>query len=56
MLTTLGEADRERRKNEALANEIFGRGRKSAQGANEPKGRKLGIGPSLASRVGVTKV
>ncbi|OCL03804.1 hypothetical protein AOQ84DRAFT_381250 [Glonium stellatum] len=51
------QADRKRRKNEALANEIFGKGRKaSAPGAGVPNIRKnTGSAPSLASRMGVTK-
>ncbi|MCJ1383403.1 hypothetical protein MMC17_006517 [Xylographa soralifera] len=47
------QADRLRRKNEALANEIFGKGRRASTPATTGK-RKPGI-PSLASRVGVTK-
>lgn len=46
--------DRTRRKNEALADDIFNRGRRqSAPGAAF---RKPGTGPSLASRVGISKV
>ena len=48
------EADRLRRKNEELANEIFGRGRKEKTG--QSVSRKPGTGPSLASRVGIAKV
>ena len=44
--------DRQRKKNEALAEEIFGRGRKSATGNNVRKPPA----PSLASRVGIAKV
>lgn len=48
-------SDRTRRKNEALANDIFSRGRRqSAPGAAAL--RKPGTGPSLASRVGISKV
>ncbi|MCJ1281300.1 hypothetical protein MMC26_000618 [Xylographa opegraphella] len=47
------QADRLRRKNEALANEIFGKGRRASTPATTGK-RKPGM-PSLASRVGVTK-
>lgn len=47
--------DRLRRKNEALANEILGKGRKASNSAGVGK-RKAGAGASLASRVGVTKV
>ncbi|MCJ1390500.1 hypothetical protein MMC18_003360 [Xylographa bjoerkii] len=49
------QADRLRRKNEALANEIFGKGRRASTPATTGK-RKPGTGASLASRVGVTKV
>jgi hypothetical protein len=44
--------------NEALANEIFGKGRKAnAPGAGVPNIRKnTTSAPSLASRMGVTKV
>ncbi|RFU35850.1 hypothetical protein B7463_g499, partial [Scytalidium lignicola] len=49
-------ADRQRRKNEALAQEIFGKGRRSsASGAGMLNNRKPGAGPSLASRVGIAK-
>ncbi|MCJ1321904.1 hypothetical protein MMC15_007249 [Xylographa vitiligo] len=48
------QADRLRRKNEALANEIFGKGRRASTPATTGK-RKPGI-PSLASRVGITKL
>ncbi|MCJ1243278.1 hypothetical protein MMC30_000475 [Trapelia coarctata] len=48
------QADRLRRKNEALANEIFGKGRRASTPTIGGK-RKPGTGPSLASRVGVTK-
>jgi len=47
-------ADRERRKNESLAAEIFGKGRRQSAGPGL-NNRKPGTGPSLASRVGVTK-
>ncbi|RQM06469.1 hypothetical protein DH86_00002317, partial [Scytalidium sp. 3C] len=48
--------DRQRRKNEALAQEIFSRGRRSsAPGAGVLNSRKPGAGPSLASRVGIAK-
>lgn len=46
--------DRLRRKNEELANEIFGRGRKEKSSGNGM--RNFGSGPSLASRVGIAKV
>lgn len=47
---------RERKKNENLAAQIFGRGGKGRR-ASAPVGEiKPGSGPSLASRVGVTKV
>ncbi|KFX99404.1 hypothetical protein O988_03883 [Pseudogymnoascus sp. VKM F-3808] len=47
------QTDRTRRKNEALADDIFNRGRRqSAPGAAL---RKPGTGPSLASRVGISK-
>ena len=51
----LSSADRLRRKNEALANEIFGKRRRASTPTPGGK-RKPGTGPSLASRVGVTKV
>ncbi|KFY91840.1 hypothetical protein V498_05296 [Pseudogymnoascus sp. VKM F-4517 (FW-2822)] len=48
------QTDRTRRKNEALADDIFNRGRRqSAPGA--AAFRKPGTGPSLASRVGISK-
>ncbi|RDW70083.1 hypothetical protein BP5796_08480 [Coleophoma crateriformis] len=48
--------DRQRRKNEALAQEIFGKGRRSsAPGAGMINNRKPGTGPSLASRIGIQK-
>ena len=49
-----GPLDRLRRKNEELANEIFGRGRKEKSSGNGM--RSFGSGPSLASRVGIAKV
>lgn len=49
------KADREKRKNETLAKEIFGRNRRQSAPAAGPAARKAGTGPSLASRVGVTK-
>lgn len=51
-------ADRQRRKNEALAKEVFGKGRRSsAPGAGAGMGsRKPNAVPSLASRIGVAKV
>ena len=48
------QTDRQRRKNEELAKEIFGRNRKAKTEQNGS--RKLGNGPSLASRVGIAKV
>ena len=46
---------RQRKKNEALANEIFGKGRRASTPA--VGGRFIpGTGRSLASRVGITKV
>jgi len=47
-------ADRQRRKNEALANEIFSKNRRQSAPAGGAK-IKHGTGPSLASRVGVAK-
>lgn len=51
------KTDRERKKNEALAQKVFGKGRRnSAPGAAASGGnRRAGAGPSLASRVGVQK-
>ncbi|KAI9844784.1 MAG: hypothetical protein M1838_002040 [Thelocarpon superellum] len=49
------KADRQRRKHEALASEIFGKGRRaSAPGSGVGK-RKVAALPTLASRVGITK-
>lgn len=48
--------DRQRRKNESLAQEIFGRGRRASGPAAGQGPRKPGTGPSLASRVGIAKV
>ncbi|MCJ1339158.1 hypothetical protein MMC09_004447 [Bachmanniomyces sp. S44760] len=48
------KADRERRKHEALAKEIFGKSRRASTPASAGT-RKPGSGPSLASRVGITK-
>lgn len=45
-------ADRQRRKNEALAQEIFGKGRRSSAPGVGNANRKPGTGPSLASRIG----
>lgn len=45
---------RQRKEAQELANDIFGRGRKEKLQQNGP--RKNGIGPSLASRVGISKV
>lgn len=47
------QADRQRRRNEALAQEIFGKPRRVSTPANGL--RKPGSGPSLASRVGIAK-
>lgn len=46
--------DRQRRKNEALANEIFGRGRKSKPPSIE--NRKFNTRSTFANRAGVVKV
>jgi hypothetical protein len=48
--------DRQRRKNEALAQEIFSKNRRSSAPGAGLNNRKPGTGPSLASRVGVAKV
>lgn len=49
--------DRERKKNEALAAKVFGKGRRnSAPGAAASVNRRGGGGQSLASRVGIQKV
>lgn len=48
-------ADRQRRKNQALATEVFGKKRRSSAPGAGTNIRKPGMGPSLASRVGVTK-
>ncbi|KFY34592.1 hypothetical protein V494_06635 [Pseudogymnoascus sp. VKM F-4513 (FW-928)] len=47
------QTDRTRRKNEALADDIFNRGRRQSAPGAVP--RKPGTGPSLASRVGISK-
>ncbi|ETN37066.1 uncharacterized protein HMPREF1541_08056 [Cyphellophora europaea CBS 101466] len=49
------QADRARRKNEQLAQEIFGRNRGNKRGSNK-NDRSASNSPSLASRVGVGKV
>lgn len=46
--------DRQRRKNEALAQQIFGKNRRASTPSDGV--RKAGTGPSLASRVGIVKV
>ncbi|PMD43652.1 hypothetical protein L207DRAFT_542824 [Hyaloscypha variabilis F] len=52
-LNAMINADRARRKHEAIAAEIFGRGRRSsAPGAAAASTRKTGPAPSLASRIG----
>jgi hypothetical protein len=56
MSLTRLSTDRQRRKNEALAEEIFGRGRRASGPAAGSGPRKPGTGPSLASRVGISKV
>ena len=48
--------DRQRRKNEALAKEIFGKAKYRRASAPGNGSRKASTGPSLASRVGVNKV
>lgn len=48
--------DRQRRKNEALANEILGKGRRASAPGSGLGNRKQPSGPSLASRIGVAKV
>lgn len=50
----LRATDRQRRKNEALAQQIFGKNRRASTPSNGV--RKPGTGQSLASRVGITKV
>ncbi|KAK2759380.1 hypothetical protein FQN54_002858 [Arachnomyces sp. PD_36] len=49
------QADRQRRKHEALANEILGKGGKSGASGSGFGGKKPPTGPSLASRIGVVK-
>lgn len=49
-------ADRQRRKNEALAEEIFTKNRRSSAPGSGITNRKPGTGPSLASRIGISKV
>jgi hypothetical protein len=48
--------ERQRRKNEALAQEIFSKNRRSSAPGAGLNNRKPGTGPSLASRVGIAKV
>ena len=48
--------DRQRRKNEALAQEVFSKGRRSSAPGAGMNNRKPGTGPSLASRIGVAGV
>lgn len=50
--------DRQRRQSQALAQEIFGRGRRQSAPGGGGNNRKSGAGafPSLASRVGIAKV
>jgi hypothetical protein len=48
--------DRQRRKNEALAEEIFSKNRRSSAPGSGINNRKPGSGPSLASRIGISKV
>ncbi len=48
--------DRERRQNQDLAQQIFSKDRRASGPGGGPGQRKPGSGPSLASRVGVTKV
>lgn len=52
---TIINANRQRRKHEALAQEIFSKGRRSSAPGAGVSNRKPGTGPSLASRVGVAK-
>ena len=57
LLTRYYFTDRQRRRNEALANEIMGKDRRaSTPGAGANRRAMTGPGASLASRVGVTKV
>ncbi|KAI9797259.1 MAG: hypothetical protein M1833_005555 [Piccolia ochrophora] len=49
------QAGREKKKNQALAEEIFGKGRRASAPGGAFSGRKPPSGPSLASRMGVTK-
>jgi hypothetical protein len=48
--------DRQRRKHESLAQEIFGKNRRASAPGGGLNNRKPGSGPSLASRVGIAKV
>ncbi len=48
--------DRQRRKDQALAQEIFSKGRRQSAPGAGTLNRKPGTGLSLASRVGVAKV
>ena len=48
--------DRQKKKNEALASEIFGKGRRASAPSATLGARKSGVGGSLASRMGAKKV
>ena len=48
-------ADRQRREHEALAQEIFGKNRRSSETGKNANKRTAGT-PSLASRTGIAKV
>lgn len=56
VLLTMHPTGREKKKNEALANEIFGRGRRKSAPGGALGNRKANSAASLASRVGVVKV
>jgi hypothetical protein len=47
--------DRQRREHEALAEEIFGKNRRSAE-TGKSANKRTGQTPSLASRTGIAKV
>lgn len=51
---SLHDPDRQKKRNEELANQLLGKGRRSSTPSNGI--RKPGAGGSLASRIGVTKV
>lgn len=52
--STDNSTDRQRRKNENIAKEVFGKARRASAPGVVANKRKPGVVPSLASRIGVT--